>query len=168
MQPNSVIFALSLVAALGVLVSASLLLRRRPRSKGFARDCHSVDISRYHPMLRLLASEDLDYPQFAAPVAGDITARLRRRHLALFRTYLWALRADFDLLQDSGHELIAAGAASPALAEALFRSKIDFSRTWWSIRFQLIAFQFGWAGLDARPLLNVVAHAQLALQPTAA
>jgi hypothetical protein len=168
MPTASVIVAVSLVAALGLLTSAWLLLRRKPQTTGFARDCRSVNVSRYRPMLRLLCPDDLDFPARVVPVAGDIAARLRRRHLQLFRAYLAALQADFDLLQDAGHHLIAAGAASPALAESLFRSKIQFSRSLWSIRFRLIGFQLGWTRVDASPLLQAAEQAQFALQPISA
>jgi hypothetical protein len=168
MNSNPVILVLSLAAAAGLLVSAWQLLRRKSPTKGFARDFRTLDLSRYRPMLRLLSNEDLEYPQAAVPVAGDIAARLRQRHVELFKAYLRALRADFDLLQDTGHELIAAGAASETLPEALLRAKIEFSRAMWSIRFRLIAFQLGLTGVDARPLLSAVAQAQTALQPAGA
>lgn len=168
MGPNSVILAISLASAAGLLVSAWLLLRSHSPVRGFARDWRSVDVARYRPMLRLLQPADLQYPFVAAPVAGDIAARLRRRHVEIFRAYLRALQADFTLLQDAGHQLVASGAASPALAENLFRSKLEFSRNLWLIRLRLLGFRLGIHAIDARPLLDAVQRAQRVLQPVAA
>jgi hypothetical protein len=111
---------------------------------------------RYQPMLRLFDSSEFRFLERQPGATQGMIRELRRRRLAALRGYLRSMREDFDRLQTMGQALIGAGVADRALADALVRSRIDFSVAWWGLRLRIALYRWGLTPTRARNLVGVL------------
>lgn len=119
---------------------------------------------RYQPMLRLLDSTELRFLERQPGATRAMIRQLRRRRLAALRGYLQSMRTDFNRLQSLGQALIGTEVADRELADALFQSRIDFSRAWWGLRIRIALYRWGVTPDSARNLVGVLGSLDRALR----
>lgn len=146
------ILSLVLLVALGWLFSRLVATR-----KVFDVDLawwQSFRTDRYAPVLRLLSPQDVNYVAGIERGNRRLLADFKRNRLALMRTYIMEMSADFDRLQAVGQLMVTAGPAGLELREALFRERVRFTTGLWRIRLQMAGFRWGLSGVDASVLLG--------------
>lgn len=120
---------------------------------------------RYLPLCHLLREEDYLFLRKQPGYSEALERQLRRRRMAICRSYLAEIRLDFLRLQGVGQALLAARQAGPAMQEALFRQRVRFTQAWWSARVRLELQRFGLARADFRGLIGALDVSASELRP---
>lgn len=111
---------------------------------------------RYLPLCRLLDEADFIFLREQEGYTPALERQLRRRRMAICRSYLKELRQDFLKLQGLGQALLIAGQAKPELQEVLFRQRLRFTRAWWAARLQLELYRFGMVRANFSTLIGTL------------
>ncbi len=120
---------------------------------------------RYLPLAHLLREEDFAFLRTQPGYHPELGRQLRRRRIGICRAYLSEIRQDFLRLQGVGQALLAAGQAEPELQELLFRQRIRFTQSWWSVRVQLEMQRFGLGRVDFAGLIGTLDASASQLRP---
>jgi len=124
-----------------------------------------LSVERYRPMLRLLNGEDLVFMRSEPGYTPKIAAQLRRQRCQIFRGYLRSLTSDFNrvcmaikvLMIQSQHD-------RPDLAAVLLRNQTMFAAGVLLVRFRLILYQWGVAGVGVADLVKIFDTMRLELR----
>jgi len=156
-------FFTALVAILIGMVGVALTVRMRAlRAAERARAAHSVDVSRYAPMQRLLSANDLEL----VSTDPQLAKLLRNNRYRIFRGYLRCLTKDFGALLGGVREMmVSSNTDQPELAVLLVRSKWTFVLSLSRIEANLWLYRYGIKKVDVSVLVeqmqNLVAQAQM-------
>ncbi|MBN9658848.1 MAG: hypothetical protein J0H49_11765 [Acidobacteria bacterium] len=129
---------------------------------------------RYAAMGRLLSKDDLVFLRSLPGFKPGMDRRLRARRIAIFSAYLQEMRRDFSQLHSVGQALLISGQFSPGLQNDLFRMRLQFLRSWWMVRAELVLYRAGIGEVETAGLVEAFrGTAQLfmpqpALAPSAA
>lgn len=109
---------------------------------------------RYAPVARLLNRDDFEFVRRLPGYRRGMERRLRSRRIALFSSFLNEMRQDFDRLQSVGHALLISGNCPSGFQEELFRYRVQFLRSWWLVRSELVLFRLGIDVVDPSALVE--------------
>jgi hypothetical protein len=168
-----ILVAVSLSAVL-ILLAFGLLFQRLAKRVGAPAGnpewLESITLERYAPMERLLQRSDFAFLEAQPGYRPGIGARLLAERRKAFAGYLRLLAHDFDQLMGLAKWMLVHSATDrPAFGKALWRQQISFYRAVYALRFRVACYPLGFAGVDARKLVDSLASLrdgiqQLALQ----
>jgi len=157
---------LGTAAVVGVLALLYHRLAVSARDHSFSPEWWS-DFSpeRYRPLQRLLSRDDFGYLRTIPGFEPGAERAFKARRMTACRAYLDEMRTDFNRLQMVGQAMIIAGKAQPGFQDEMFRQKVTFTRAWWRVRLQLVAFEFGVGSVDASGLLDALDRTAVTFRP---
>lgn len=120
---------------------------------------------RYLPLCHLLDEADFLFLRDQQGYSPVLERQLRRRRMAICRSYLTEIRQDFVRLQGLGQALLVAGQAQPELQEVLFRQRVRFTRSWWTARLQLELYRFGMVQANFSTLIGTLDFSASQIRP---
>ena len=148
------------VAAAVVLCALALVrMRRRGVDRTQAADLSWIEdfsIDKYRPMQRLLLDDDLEFLRRQPGYRPHMAAQLRRERYRVFRTYLCALRRDFDRLYLAAKEAVLHSPEGVDLCGALARHRAVFLYALACVQMRLIMYRFGWSTVDVSALIGTL------------
>ncbi len=148
---------------LGTLVPALVLLfrgllssqRSLPSSIDWIQD---ISAARYRPMERLLRSEDFQFLASQPGCTRQLARRLRTERRKVFRSYLYAMKRDFNRVCLALQVLMANSAVDrPELASVLVKQKTTFQLAILAVEFRLALHACGFDRMvDVRDLVGAL------------
>jgi hypothetical protein len=120
----------------------------------------------YQPMERLLGGADEQFVRSHSPAR-------ERKHRAvrvqIFRGYLRQMSQDFNRVCQAVKMLMVSSRVDrPDLAGLLMKQQVGFAVALMRIRLDLVLYQFGWAGVDLKQLMQPLNTVRAQLQSLAA
>lgn len=109
---------------------------------------------RYAALGRLLSKDDFAFLRSLPGFVPGMDRRLRARRIAIFSAYLLEMRRDFAQLHSVGQALLISGQFSPGLQNDLFRLRLQFQRSWWLVRAELLLYRFGIGEVETAGLVE--------------
>jgi hypothetical protein len=162
---------MSVVAAAGAVLASGLILILRRTVAAQSRlpvNAERIGMSlveRYRPMLRLLEQDDLEFLRCQPGFQAAMARRLRRQRAKIFRSYLRSPTADFQCTCAALKIImVRSGCDRPDLATTLLQAQIDFTLGLLSVRFRLVLYRLGWAGVDVTSLVTLFDGMQMELR----
>jgi hypothetical protein len=168
-----ILVPVSLAAVLILLAFGLMFLRLAKRVNAPAGNpewLESITLERYAPMERLLQRSDFAFLEAQPGYRPGIGARLLAERRKAFAGYLRLMTHDFDqLLGLAKWMLVHSTTDRPEFGKALWRQHIAFYCAVYALRFRVAFYPLGFAGVDARKLVDSLASLrdgiqQLALQ----
>ena len=115
-----------------------------------------LSTDRYRPMLRLLQETDFQFLRSQTGHTAEISARLRRQRVRVFRGYLTMLEADFDRVSAALRLILAhSDCDRPELASLLLQRRLMFAFALTSVRCRLLLFRWGLPVVDVSGLIQL-------------
>jgi hypothetical protein len=145
---------MSLIIVLAVGLGLLCWISRRPPVT--AQWIEELSVDRYHPMMRLLEPEDLDFLRGQPGFTWRIPNRLREQRCQHFRSYLRTLDQDFQQVSmalrlirlHSSHD-------HTDLAAALIRREFGFALRMIAVRLRLFLFRSNLCRVDAAGVIQM-------------
>jgi hypothetical protein len=127
-----------------------------------------LSLDRYRPMLRLLASGDIEFLRRTPGCTPRLVRSLRAKRSRILREYLQSLSEDFHrVLRASRVQLAQSPDDRPALALELLRREWRFNRGMAAVRIRLALYGWGLAEVDPTPLVWLFEAARIRLHDLA-
>jgi len=166
---------MSIVIAVGILtcialVAGMIIVVRRVACPNVALPAtldwiDELSTERYHPMLRLLGEDELQFIRRQAGFTPKLEAQFRRQRCEIFRGYLRSLSRDFNRVSIALKLLLVqASSDRPDLAAALVRTRIAFTFALMGAHLHLVLYSFGLSSVNASGLLRLFDGMRLELR----
>ena len=127
-----------------------------------------LSLDRYRPMLRLLASDDIEFLRRTPGCTPRLVCSLRAKRSRILREYLRSLSEDFHrVLRASRVQLAHSTDDRSALGLELLRREWRFSRSMAAVRIRLVLYRWGLAEVDPTPLVWLFESARIRLHDLA-
>ncbi len=115
-------------------------------------------------MVRLLDDRDFESARLLSNLKPEDLSRFRLRRIQVFRRYLDEMQLDFNRIEFKlRYLMLAAGDQEAHLVTQLNGVKSRFHLHLFRVRVQLILFRFGWATINAGPLVNMLEQCESVL-----
>jgi hypothetical protein len=123
-------------------------------------------LARYEPMARLMSDEDLSFLEAQPGYRPEMGKKFSRERRRIFRLYLRELACDFHRLHAQARVIAASLAAEHApVIGMLLRQQCRF---WYEMAAVEMHLSLGFAGVDARGLVQAIATMQMEVSRLAA
>jgi hypothetical protein len=152
-----IVYVVAVAVALGAL--ALVRMRRRGVDRSLAADLNWIEdfsIDKYRPMQRLLLDDDLEFLRRQPGYRPYMADQLRRERCRVFRTYLGALRRDFDRIYFAAKEAVLHSPEGVDLCGALARHRAVFLYAMACVQLRLVMYRFGWSHVDVSALIGAL------------
>ncbi len=125
--------------------------------------------SRYKAMERLLDDTDRQFLSSHPKFNKDREKKFRAVRVKIFRGYMQQLSEDFGRICKAVKVLMVHSQVDrPDLAGLLLKQQFTFSLAMMQVEIKLMLYGVGWAGVDAKALLEPLANVRTQLQSLAA
>jgi hypothetical protein len=163
------LIVLTIIAACAGSVAFGLLLRKLatgPRTLPVTAEwIDELSVERYRPMVRLLSEDDMRFVASQPGFTPKMAREFRAQRYKIVCSYLGWLQADFErvctalrvLMLQSQHD-------RPDLAMVLMRQRAMFVAGMAAVRFRLILYRWGIAGVDVNLVMSVFDSLRLELR----
>ncbi len=123
-------------------------------------------ITKYRPMLRLLAEDDYDFLASQAGYQGKIASELRAERRKVFRSYLRSLVRDFNRMHQLGRMMAAHAAQDRSeFTKQLLKQRVTFTMAVAAVRVRLMLHTVGIGVVDVRNLIGSLDHMRSNVEP---
>lgn len=124
-----------------------------------------LSVDRYHPMMRLLGDEDLEYLRSHNGFSARQAAEFRRQRCRIFESYLRCLHGDFQrVCMALKIIMVQSRYDRPELAAVLLRSQRAFALGLLVIYGRVFLYRFGLGSVEVHGLLKLFDTARLELR----
>src|ERR1700730_1485036 len=125
--------------------------------------------ARYHAMERLLDDTDAEFLRSHRSFDRKAQKAFRSNRIHLFRGYMHQLSADFGRICKALKVLMVHSQVDrPDLAGLIMKQQFTFSLAMMKLEVKLTLYGFGWAGVDAKAVMEPLAAVRAQLQALAA
>ena len=157
MIPAIVISAVSLATLIYLVVAVLRKLGSGPRTLPVTAEwIDELSTDRYRPMMRLLASSEIEFLRSQGGFTSKMESKLRAQRCQIFRGYLRCLETDFQRVCTALKlVLVHSEQDRPDLSAILVHHQLMFATGLLSVHFRLFLYRWGVCTVEVESLVKI-------------